>query len=84
MDDDKKKSLKRILAWLGIILALAFFVVFTITVFQSLTNPTVLPTDTNTSVGSTESRVNWREVGFLLVVGTGILYLIKKEDHKDN
>ncbi len=82
-----KTAIKKILAWLGIAVILGLFLYMSIQSYQL-----VIKDDKTVEQGvemvshvppeETESRVNWAEVVVLLVVGTGLIYAIRKIDEE--
>ncbi len=76
-------SLKRLLAWLGIIVILALFLYISIQSYQVLTSKDttaepIVNTVSQSANTSADSRVNWPEVVVLLTVGAGLVYAIRK------
>ncbi len=80
-----KATMKKTLAWLGIIIILGLFLYMSLQSYQLLTNhdktaeqaAEVVSQNTD---ATTKSRVNWTEVVVLLVVGAGLVYAIRKTD----
>ncbi len=79
------KSVKKTLAWLGIVIILGLFLYMSIQSYQLLTseNKTAeepIATSSQSVEDASDSRVNWAEVVVLLIVGSGLIYAIRKID----
>ncbi len=82
-----KNTLKRSLAWLSIIVIVGLFIYFSLQSYHLLTGEAEAP---SANIASTEmvadndatTRTNWPEVVGLLIVGTALIYAIKKTNRE--
>ncbi len=83
-----KITIKRFLAWVGIVLILALFLYISIQSYRVIMSPRTEQSEGSEAVVATEqsaveSRVNWGEVVVLSIVGVGLIYAIRRTDSKD-